>query len=223
MDADVNPTVVQEQPSDSVIDVSSIKHAHHAHEGCGYSTRLPKLSLPYFSGDPLTWQTFWDSFEAAIHYNPNLTGVQKLNYLRAQLQGDAARVVAGFPLTNSNYEHSVSLLKQRFGQSYKLINAHIQALLNLPKPANNHSSLQTFYDTIENHMRGLSSLGKSSDTYGSLLTPIILNKLPNEIKKTLTREHSNAEWTLDTLMRKIMKKLEVLPIYLQPSMTNTDN
>ena len=52
VDADVNPTVVQEQPSDSVIDVSSIKHAHHAHEGCGYSTRLPKLSLPYFSGDP---------------------------------------------------------------------------------------------------------------------------------------------------------------------------
>ena len=64
-----------------------------------------------------------------------------------------------------------------------VVNAHMQALLNLPKPANNHSSLQTFYDTIENHVRGLSSLGKSSETYGSLLTPIILNKLPNEIKK----------------------------------------
>ena len=148
-------------------------------------SRLPKLNLPYFSGDPLVWQTFWDSFEAAIHSNPSLTGVQKFNYLRAQLQGDAARVIAGFPLTNSNYEHSVVLLRQRFGQSYKLVNAHMQALLNLPNPSNNHSSLQTFYDTIENHMRGLASLGKSPDTYGSLLTPIILTKLPNEIKKTL--------------------------------------
>ena len=66
-------------------------------------SRLPKLNLPYFSGDPLVWQTFWDSFEAAIHSNPSLTGVQKFNYLRAQLQGDAARVIAGFLLTNSNY------------------------------------------------------------------------------------------------------------------------
>ena len=54
----------------------------------------------------------------------------------------------------------------------------MQALLNLPKPANNHSSLQTFYDTIENHVRGLSSLGKLPETYGSLLTPIILVTAP---------------------------------------------
>ena len=50
--------------------VSSIRHAHHTNEGFGNSTRLPKLNLPQFSGDPLAWQTFWDSFEAAIHLNP---------------------------------------------------------------------------------------------------------------------------------------------------------
>ena len=31
------------------------------------SSRLPKLDLPKFSGDPLGWQTFWDSFQVAIH------------------------------------------------------------------------------------------------------------------------------------------------------------
>ena len=29
-------------------------------------SRLPKLIYLYFSGDLLVWQTFWDSFEAAI-------------------------------------------------------------------------------------------------------------------------------------------------------------
>ena len=38
-------------------------------------TRLPKLSLPTFSGDPLTWQTFWDSFDAAVNKNVGLSGV----------------------------------------------------------------------------------------------------------------------------------------------------
>ena len=50
-----------------------------------------------------------------------LTGVQKLNYLRAQLQGEAAKVVAGFPLTNANYEYSVTLLTERYGQMHKLV------------------------------------------------------------------------------------------------------
>ena len=69
------------------------------------------------------------SFEAAIHNNEGLTGVQKLHYLRAQL---AARVIDNFPLTDSNYLNSVALLKNRFGQPYKLVDAHFNALTNLP-------------------------------------------------------------------------------------------
>ena len=74
---------------------------------------LPKLSLPNFNGDPLSWQTFWDSFVAAVDSSPVLSGVQKFTYLRAQLQGEAARAVAGFPLTDGNYLHSVKILKEK--------------------------------------------------------------------------------------------------------------
>jgi len=42
-----------------------------------YVTRLPKLTLPSFSGNPLEFQIFWDSFEAAVHNNVGLTGAQK--------------------------------------------------------------------------------------------------------------------------------------------------
>ena len=79
------------------------------------------------------WQTFWDSFNAAVHTNPNLSGDQKFNYLQAQLKGDATRVVADIPLTDANYQHSIVLLRERFGQPNRLINAHMQALLNLTK------------------------------------------------------------------------------------------
>ena len=75
-------------------------------------SRLPNFSLPTFSGEPLTWQTFWDSFSAAVDSNHTLSGVQKFNYLRAQLQGNAARAIAGFPLTDANYTHSIDLLRE---------------------------------------------------------------------------------------------------------------
>jgi len=118
-------------------------------------TRLPKLDLPQFAGNLLLWQSFWDCFEAAVHNNESLTGVQKLSHLRAQLRGDAAQVIAGFQLTNANYEHSIDLLKERFGQPYKQIDAHMQALIDLSCPSNTLNSLREFYDTIEGHIRSL--------------------------------------------------------------------
>ena len=75
-------------------------------------SRLAKLTLPTFNGNPLQWQTFWDSFTAAVDANSGLSLVQNFSYLRARLQGDAARAISGLPLTDDNNEHSVSLLKK---------------------------------------------------------------------------------------------------------------
>ena len=47
---------------------------------------LPRLNIPTFAGDALSWEPFWDSFDAAMHSNSALSAVQKLTYLRSQLQ-----------------------------------------------------------------------------------------------------------------------------------------
>ena len=173
-------------------------------------TRLPRLDLPHFSGDPLLWQPFWDSFEAAVHNNTSLSGIQKLNYLRTQLKGEASKVIAGFQLTNGNYTHSVTLLKERFGEPYRQIDAHMQALTNLPTPSQSYSSLREFHDTIECHIRSLASLGKKEDSYGSLLVSIILRKLPGKTRENLVRTHGKKEWTIEELQSAILKELYVI-------------
>jgi len=66
-----------------------------------------------------------------VDFNPNLKGAQKFAYLCAQLEGDEARVIAGFPLTDSNYLPAVTQLQERFGQEYKITDAHLEALLHL--------------------------------------------------------------------------------------------
>ena len=123
-------------------------------------SRLSKLTLPIFSGDPLTWQPFRDSFDAAVHNSPSLSKVQKFNYLRAQLQGDASRAIAGLLLTEDNYDDAIELLSERYGQSHKIVEAHIKALSEISSPLNTLSSLQLYYDTIQAHLRGLAALGK---------------------------------------------------------------
>ena len=70
----------------------SCTHVHNVGQSVGqFVSRLPKLILPTFSGDPLQFQTFWDSFEVAVHNNGSLTRVQKFHCLREQLLGDAAQ------------------------------------------------------------------------------------------------------------------------------------
>ena len=169
-------------------------HREHGEVFQGHSTtRLPKLDIPTFTGQSLEWQSFWDCFKTAIDSNPSLTGVQKLSYLRAQLRGAATRAIAGFPLTNLNYQHSISILKNHYGQPHKIINAHVQALLELPRPTNKLTSLRLFHDTVESHICCLQSLGKSPEALETLLAPMILVKLPEETKKNMARDHPSNE------------------------------
>ena len=171
---------------------------------------LPKLSLPSFSGDPLSWQTFWDSFSAAVDSSPVLSGVQKFNYLRTLLQGEAARAVAGFPLSDANYSHSVEILKERFGQTQKIVNAHMQGLLNLPTPRNTLADLRTFYDSIESHIRGLSSIGITPESYGALLIPVTIGKLPADLRRNLAREQNKSDWSMDELREALLREIRIL-------------
>ena len=135
-----------------------------------------------------TTYILWKSTDMAdflgllFHSCTLFTGVQKFNYLRAQVLDEVAKSNAGLLLTNDNYEHSITLLKERFGQTEKTVNAHMQALLALPNPSNNMISLRSFHDSVENHIQGFSALGQSKDFYGSLRVPIILGKLPVEIR-----------------------------------------
>ena len=80
---------------------------------------------PSFIGDqtvfifPLT-SSFWDFFKVAVDSNPTLSSMQKFNYLKAQLQADAARAIECLPLTGANYVQSIFFLKERFGQPQNL-------------------------------------------------------------------------------------------------------
>ena len=76
------------------------------------TVKLPKLDFNKFRGELLKWQEFWDSFESNASLNP----VEKMNYLRAKLEGEAEEAILGLTLTNANYEEAIRLLQKRFGQ-----------------------------------------------------------------------------------------------------------
>ena len=64
----------------------------------------------------------WESFEAAVHNNPDLTQVEKFNYLASVLERSAHEAISGLSLTAANYEEAISTVKKRFGGRQKIIN-----------------------------------------------------------------------------------------------------
>ena len=80
----------------------------------------------------------------------------------SKLEDTAAQTIAGFALTNANYETAITLLKEQFGQPQKNINAHMRALMELPAPKNDAVSLRKYGDYLESHVRSLECLGQNT-------------------------------------------------------------
>jgi hypothetical protein len=141
---------------------------------------LPKLELKHFNGNIMEWTPFWDSYSSSIHENPNLSDIEKLNYLHNLLEKSAAEAISGLKITSANYQEAIDILDKIFGNQQQIVNAHMNALLNLPKVTNvdDLKALRQLHDKVESHMRGLKSLKVDSGSYGSLLTPILIDKLP---------------------------------------------
>ena len=79
------------------------------------TVKLPYLQLQKFGGNPTDWGAFWDSFSSAIHNSEDLDNVQKFNYLKSYLYGNAARALDGLAATRENNAEAVEMLCDRFG------------------------------------------------------------------------------------------------------------
>ena len=195
-------------------------------------SKLPKLDLQKFNGDILKFPQFWDRFETAIDKNPDIPTVEKFNYLQYYLEGAAARNIDGLLTTEANYESAKETLKKRYGRPQMIITAHVEEIYKL-KPCNNGDKtihLRYVYDKISAHVRGIEGLGVELEYSGCMLVPIIMAKLPYDIRVQLARVTSREIWSLKELLETLRTEVEaredgdaVKVNESRPGMTNVAN
>lgn len=173
------------------------------------TSKLPKLTLPKFRGEVTQFKPFWDTFESVVHSNPNLSKIAKFNYLVAQLEGAASRAIAGLPITEDNYQAAVDILMKRFGKPQQIIASHMDELLKISVCSSERpSQLRYLYDKISVNVRGLEALGIKSAQYGSLLIPVIMSKLPPDIRIHVARNTSQDVWEIEPLLDLLQREIE---------------
>ena len=169
----------------------------------GGKVKLPKITLPHFKGNPIYWTAFWDSYESAVHLNSTLSDVDKFNYLRSLLEKSAYDAIAGLTMSSSaNYQEAIDILKKHFGDRQIIISRHMDTLLNLTAVTLEHDlrGLRRLYNDVEANVRSLKVLGVEQGSYGAMLTSVLLNKLPNDVRLIVTRKTPSDRLDLPTLL-----------------------
>ena len=82
--------------------------------------------------------------------------------------------------------------------------------MSLPKikSANDISGLRKLFDKVENSVRNLKTLSVHPDTYGSLLVPLINEKLPNDFKLLIAHQIDSDVWSLSKLLKHLINEIE---------------
>lgn len=173
--------------------------------------KLPRINISTFNGDCSEWLDFWNSYEVAIHNNDSLSNIEKFANLKTYLKGTSLTAVSGFAITEQNYDSSISLLKERFGRTDLIISCLMNKLLLVDsvKTVHNVTALRKMYDAIETQVRSLESLGVATGTYSSLLSTIILQKLPEELNLLYNRQRTTKElFDIKDLIEFLRKEIE---------------
>ncbi|XP_063631693.1 uncharacterized protein LOC134802905 isoform X1 [Cydia splendana] len=100
-------------------------------------------------------------------------------YLLGCLEGEALQAVEGLGITARNYDVTLGILKGRFGNQQKVIDAHYDAINNLQRAAHNATDCRANFNMVERHLRVLQSLGETIN--GNHLRSAILSKFPEKV------------------------------------------
>lgn len=186
-----------------------------SHQTAPVRAKLPKLEVRKFGGNISEWQEFWDSFESAIDKNATLAEVDKFSYLRGLLVEPARSAIAGFALTSANYKAATDLLKKRYGKKTAIQRAYINDLLNMEPIYSERDTnrLRMMYDFAETKHRALEALGVGQDSYSAIVVPSLLEKLPEQLRLTITRGEDHHEWNLQQLLETLGHEIELREEY----------
>ena len=135
-----------------------------------------------------------------------------MNYLLSYLTGEALKTVQGLKLSEPNYSAAIEMLQERYGDKQVLISTHMNKLLNLSNSGNLNDLkyLRELYNNIDTQVRSLTSLGMDPDSYGPMLIPVVMSKLPENLKLNITRQFGQDLWDIKLILESFKNKLAVL-------------
>ena len=133
---------------------------------------------------------FYDLFISAVDRNDSISDIQKLNYLKASFQDEAAVILSHSPLTASNYRIGLKLLEDQHSNNWLILKSHMDAILEAP-PLRIESSegLRRLQLTLDENLMAMEAMSINNKVNCFFWVHIVSEKLDPE---------SRRQWELDS-------------------------
>lgn len=193
---------IQDSPTSSTY-VASVHDSSHI--------QLPKIQIPSFDGDILSWISFRDIFLSLVHNNNALSNIEKFHYLLSAVTGSARAVTRSIPLSDANYEVAWNALVERFDNQRLIINAHMDKLFSFPPlKSSSLNELKIFLDTFKENIGALNSFNVPNKE-GFIMFYIAFRLLDSTTKFQFESQHKNNSLpVLDDLLKFVQTRCNVI-------------
>lgn len=169
---------------------------------------LPSIDMPSFCGKFKEYTPFINLFNSLIGLNNSIPNVQKLYYLRCYLKDEPLELIKNLDLTSESYDKAIEILNSRYNNRVRIINEHINALLDLrPIIKSTASYLRQFICEVKQVLAALGSLEPNVRYWDVILLCILFRKLDAYTSRAFHLERNGAEDpTMDAFLAYLEKR-----------------
>jgi hypothetical protein len=159
---------------------NALQHLIHQQQQGVMALTLPQPSMPIFSGNPVDYCDFIRSFKHLIE-SKTTSASARLYYLIQHTSGSVQELMRSCLSMHEDkgYAEARKLLKERYGQNYRIAAAHVQRLIEGPTIKNEDgTAFQQFSVQLTSCTNTLEKIGYLDKLNNSDNLKKIINRLP---------------------------------------------
>ena len=193
--------------------VGTLDNASSSRSGSN-NLKMPKFDLPKFDGKYEKWTPFHEQFMTSVDSNANLPDIQKFNYLKSVLTGEASQLIPHLPLSNSNYQIALNSLTDRYDNPWLIVKTILRAIFQL-KPLQKESAteLKKLIVAFEENLMAIQALKVDTIPCGFVWVDLLSEKLDAESRRQFELYYPGKDLqTLDQLREFINRRVQALEV-----------
>lgn len=144
-------------------------------------SKLPKLTLPRFSGKFIEWTSWFNAFTTLVESDNEIDELSKFIHLKSCLDASPLRTIDCLELSPENYRKALQLLRERFENKAIIVQSHVCELFNVkPLKQSDADCLGGLVDSVNSHLGSLRSLVSEGEMLEAIIFHLIRGKLDDE-------------------------------------------
>ena len=145
------------------------------------NVKLPPIHLPVFDGKYNTWVSYRDLYLELVHKRTNLSSVEKMQFLKTHLRGDALKLIQHLNISDANYGTAWDTLNGRYNNQRILINNCLENLIGQQNVQHESAAeIKRLHDTTQENLYAIQNMGIDVSSWDAIITFIIHKKLDRD-------------------------------------------